>query len=467
MKRMSKLLGIIAFMAVIVSVMGCMSLSIPTKEETPSPIPEGQSKLIFPNTIAVKVEGKNLGSPLPSGNGIELSSYNIAGGKHDLELTFHSEGGGDNNRGRYTVRGIKFTFDFIPGRTYTVVGEGKWITDTSYQHNREGVRVWILDSTDDSLFNIRNPEKESPNNVCFSPDDTKIVFCVGKKIYVHNAVDGTLISTLLGHSGIVTSVKFSSDGEKLFSTSADKTVRVWDLQSNAVPTTIITSKKEPSNIAWSEDASLLAMMIDNKIEVYDTGTKQLLTTFTGHNRNLVFGGLTFNQNGSKIVSYANPTNIFGRTDIIIWESKTGKQIAKLDDQSLIWDIAWQPFGNRIAVAYMQSDPSVKLFDENLQNKGNIKAFPEFAAGANLSLFPRRSLLFKPDGTEMFCITRGHVLSMVSSGNLINMKDEEIVEAFACQSWASSFYNAAYSSDGSRIALLSGSGVKVWNSNLSK
>ncbi|MGL5806129.1 MAG: WD40 repeat domain-containing protein, partial [Xenococcaceae cyanobacterium] len=41
--------------------------------------------------------------------------------------------------------------------------------------------------------------------------------------------DGTLLSTLAGHQERVTSIAFSPDGQYLVSASADRTVKIWQL----------------------------------------------------------------------------------------------------------------------------------------------------------------------------------------------------------------------------------------------
>ena len=65
--------------------------------------------------------------------------------------------------------------------------------------------------------------------VAHSPDGTKIVSgSLDKTVRVWDAVTGTLINTLQGHSGGVTAVAYSPDGTKIVSGSGDKTVRVWD-----------------------------------------------------------------------------------------------------------------------------------------------------------------------------------------------------------------------------------------------
>jgi WD40 repeat protein len=52
--------------------------------------------------------------------------------------------------------------------------------------------------------------------------------CYAGTIQVFDAQSGDRLSTVRGHTDVVTSVCFSSDGKELTSGSDDSTVRNWD-----------------------------------------------------------------------------------------------------------------------------------------------------------------------------------------------------------------------------------------------
>lgn len=76
-----------------------------------------------------------------------------------------------------------------------------------------------------------------------SLDATRIITGSGDTndttITIWSAPDGELEKTLVGHSGVITSLSFSYDGETLYSTSLDSTIREWDLLTGELKKTVV------------------------------------------------------------------------------------------------------------------------------------------------------------------------------------------------------------------------------------
>jgi WD40 repeat protein len=100
-------------------------------------------------------------------------------------------------------------------------------------------------------------------------------------INIYNINDGNLVSSLQGHTNVVTDlVQISAD--LLASSSGDKTVRIWNLTTNTCKfiltghTSIVYGLKQitPNILASGSD--------DTTIKLWDTTTGELKRTLTGH-----------------------------------------------------------------------------------------------------------------------------------------------------------------------------------------
>ncbi|CAN0288205.1 unnamed protein product [Discosporangium mesarthrocarpum] len=99
------------------------------------------------------------------------------------------------------------------------------------------------------------PEKEDQknaiNDLCFSPDGSRMVVAVGNRVLVYDAADGGLLHSLRGHKDtarrghrkdylplscllIVYSVSFSKDGKRFASGGADSTVIIWTAKAEGI-----------------------------------------------------------------------------------------------------------------------------------------------------------------------------------------------------------------------------------------
>lgn len=76
--------------------------------------------------------------------------------------------------------------------------------------------------------------KEAVSAVAVSPDRKTLAVGAENDVTLWDLAAGTLVRTLSGHTATVSGLRFAADGSSLYSSSLDKTVRVWSLADGAL-----------------------------------------------------------------------------------------------------------------------------------------------------------------------------------------------------------------------------------------
>jgi WD40 repeat protein len=120
--------------------------------------------------------------------------------------------------------------------------------------------------------------------VAFSPDGKQVASGSNDKtVRLWDAVTGTALQTLEGHSSWVSSVAFSPDGKQVASGSTDKTVRLWDAVTGTALQTLEGHSSWVRSVAFSPDGKQVASgSADETVWLWDAVTGTALQTLEGH-----------------------------------------------------------------------------------------------------------------------------------------------------------------------------------------
>ncbi|MBD2388799.1 WD40 repeat domain-containing protein [Cylindrospermum sp. FACHB-282] len=160
--------------------------------------------------------------------------------------------------------------------------------------------------------------------------------------------------TLTGHSGKVTSVGISSDGEVLVSGSADKTINVWNLKTGKLIRTLTGNLGEVSSVAVSSNGNFLAVGScehpQSNVKVWHLKTGKLLHTLLGHQKPV--NVVAISPDGQILAS--------GSHKIKIWNLHKGDRICTLWHTSAVHAIAISTDGTILASG--SSDTKLRLWN---------------------------------------------------------------------------------------------------------
>ena len=142
---------------------------------------------------------------------------------------------------------------------------------------------------------IDDAHKESITCVSVSPDGKMIASgSRDKTVRLWNAETETLHKTLKGNRKPILSLTFSHDGSSIASTSEDKTVRVWNVDTGRRKHTFKTNSEHLHSVVFSPDGKTLASSsFDGIIHQWDLKKGKHKNTIVGHghgfaSKNIVF-----------------------------------------------------------------------------------------------------------------------------------------------------------------------------------
>jgi WD40 repeat protein len=189
--------------------------------------------------------------------------------------------------------------------------------------------------------------------------------------YQPKIVDGGIVkesTVFTTHTSKLRGVRFSPNGEMVFSSSVDSTIRIWKKETGEV----IGTLKHPAGVTSidiSPDGNyIVSGSYDALVRLWRVQDGLLLKEFKGH-RGTVWS-VAFAPDGKSVASSGDDEKIN------LWDTRSGELIRPLHGHKrTIWSVKFSPDGKYVASAGY--DESIKIWD--LSNGNLVKTNNEHIA----------------------------------------------------------------------------------------
>jgi serine/threonine protein kinase len=207
------------------------------------------------------------------------------------------------------------------------------------------------------------------------------------------------VRSFVGHTGAVERLAVSPDGRQMLSTSADCTVRLWDLETGLPLHQLHGHSKATHGIAFNEGGRLaLSGSADSTIRLWDLQTAKERKHFKGHKGQVWC--VCFGPDGQSIASAGADKTVR------LWDLATGKETRRFAGHTAaVMSLAFSPDGKQMITC--SHDRTLRLWD--VETGQEVRTFEGHTG-------PVITVVFVADGQRVLSCSHDKTLRLWSVGD---------------------------------------------------
>ncbi|KAG2067709.1 WD40 repeat-like protein [Suillus decipiens] len=205
---------------------------------------------------------------------------------------------------------------------------------------------------------------------------------------------------MLGHASSVLAAAFFKDGRRVVTSSSDKTLRIWDLQTGVLVGTPFKGHKGwVRSVAISPDDRRVASGGEDKTILFWNVENQqmILNPLVKHSRDV--NSLCFSPDGKKLASGSSDCTV------VVWDAETGTVLTTLHHDSLVLTVVFSPDGLKLASG--SKDNTIRVWRTN-----DAEVLLEFNAHRDRV----RSVVWSHDGQQLVSASYDQTVKFWNSSN---------------------------------------------------